>query len=84
MKEYKKTIHIPESIFRLIESYLSIGLAKQSFYLYKILNYNFPNTQWAVEASELVKKFGIHKNLKRYKKKQLNIENLSPEDLDLI
>ena len=42
LKKYKKSAHIPESIYRLIECYVSLGLVKQSFYFYKILEYNFP------------------------------------------
>ena len=38
--EYKKSTLIPESIYRLIESYTALGLVKQSFYLYKILEFN--------------------------------------------
>jgi outer membrane protein assembly factor BamD len=84
LKDYKKTIHIPESIFRLIECYISIGLVKQSHYLYKILEYNFPKTKWTIEGQNLLKEYKINKNLKKFKKKQLDIDKLNAEDLDLI
>ena len=45
LKEYRKSVLIPESIYRLIESYISLGLVKQSFYLYKILEFNFPQVE---------------------------------------
>ena len=35
-------MHIPEALYRLIECYTSLGLVKQSLYIYKILKYNFP------------------------------------------
>ena len=38
LKDYKRSIHTPESLFRLIESYTSLGLIKQASYLYKILS----------------------------------------------
>ncbi|MEC8265185.1 MAG: outer membrane protein assembly factor BamD [Pseudomonadota bacterium] len=84
LKNYKKSSHIPESIFRLIECYISLGLVKQSYYFYKILEYNFPRSKWAEESEEIVKKTKINKNLKKFKKKQLDLKSLKPEDFDLI
>ena len=43
LKDYRKSKLVSECIYRLIESYVSLGLIKQSFYLYKILEFNFPN-----------------------------------------
>ena len=54
ISEFKKSIHIPEAIFRLIECYTSLGLSKQAIYLYKILEYNFKKTVWVKEAKGLV------------------------------
>ena len=75
---------IPESIYRLIESYTALGLVKQSFYLYKILEFNFPNSTWTKEAVKLVDKYKLNKNLKKYKKKQLDLKKLNSTDFDLI
>ena len=84
LREYKKSTHIPESIFRLIECYISLGLVKQSFYFYKILEYNFPKTEWAKESEKLIKDNKINLNLKKFKKKQLDLKSLKAEDFDLI
>ena len=84
LKNYKKSSHIPESIFRLIECYVSLGLVKQSYYFYKILEYNFPRSQWAKGSEEIIKEKKINKNLKKFKKKQLDLKSLKPEDFDLI
>lgn len=84
LREYKKSTHIPESIFRLIECYISLGLVKQSFYFYKILEYNFPKTEWAEESEKLIKDNKINLNLKKFKKKQLDLKSLKAEDFDLI
>ena len=46
LKKYKRSVHTPESLYRLIESYTSLGLVKQADYLYKILSYNFPKSSW--------------------------------------
>ena len=84
LKEYRQSTQIPESIFRLIESYVSIGLIKQSYYLFKILEYNFPRSQWTREGSKIVEKYKINKNLAKYKKKQLDLKKLKSSDLDLL
>ena len=84
LREYKKSTHIPESIFRLIECYISLGLVKQSFYFYKILEYNFPKTEWAEESEKLIKDNKINLKLKKFKKKQLDLKSLKAEDFDLI
>ena len=42
--KYKRSVHTPESLFRPLESYTSLGLVKQANYLYKILSYNFPKS----------------------------------------
>ena len=84
LREYKKSTHIPESIFRLIECYISLGLIKQSFYFYKILEYNFPKTEWAEESEKLIKDNKINLNLKKFKKRQLDLKSLKAEDFDLI
>ncbi len=84
LREYRQSTQIPESIFRLIESYVSIGLIKQSYYLFKILEYNFPKSQWTQEATKIVSKYKINKNLAKYKKKQLDLKKLKSSDLDLL
>ena len=84
LKKYRQTIHVPESIFRLIECYISLGLKKQSLYLYRILKYNFANSDWSNEASNLLKTKNINKKLRSLKKKELDINKLNPEDFDLI
>ena len=84
LREYRQSTQIPESIFRLIESYVSIGLIKQSYYLFKILEYNFPRSQWTREGSKIVEKYKINKNLAKYKKKQLDLKKLKSSDLDLL
>ena len=84
LKEYRQSTQIPESIFRLIESYVSLGLIKQSYYLFKILEFNFPKSKWTIEGLKVAKKYKINKNLKKYRKKQLDLEKLKSSDFDLL
>ena len=81
ISEFKKSTHIPEAIFRLIECYTSLGLSKQAIYLYKILEFNFKKTEWVKEAKSLVLK---NANFVKFKKKELDIKNLNIEDFDLM
>ncbi len=83
LKKYKRSVHTPESLFRLIESYTSIGLVKQADYLYKILSYNFPKSSWKKEGDTLAKKYNINTNLKKYKKQAIDLNNLKDKDFEL-
>ena len=83
IKKYKRSVHTPESLFRLIESYTSIGLVKQANYLYKILSYNFPKSSWKKEGDTLAKKYKINTNLKKYKKQAIDLNNLKDNDFEL-
>ena len=83
LKKYKRSVHTPESLFRLVESYTSIGLVKQANYLYKILSYNFPKSSWKKEGDILVKKYKINTNLKKYKKQAIDLNKLKDKDFEL-
>ena len=83
LKKYKRSVHTPESLFRLVESYTSIGLVKQANYLYKILSYNFPKSSWKKEGDTLAKKYNINTNLKKYKKQAIDLNNLKDKDFEL-
>ena len=83
LKKYKRSVHTPESLFRLVESYTSIGLVKQANYLYKILSYNFPKSSWKKEGDILAKKYKINTNLKKYKKQAIDLNNLKDKDFEL-
>jgi outer membrane protein assembly factor BamD len=83
LKKYKRSVHTPESLYRLIESYTSLGLVKQANYLYKILSYNFPKSSWKKEGEELAKKYKINVNLKKYNKQSIDLDNLKDKDFEL-
>ena len=83
LKKYKRSVHTPESLFRLVESYTSIGLVKQANYLYKILSYNFPKSSWKKEGDTLAKKYNINTNLKKYKKQAIDLNKLKDKDFEL-
>ena len=61
-----------------------VGFSSQSYYFYKKLEYNFPGSDWVKEAENIIKEKKINKNLKKFRKKQLDLKSLKPEDFDLI
>ena len=81
LSQFKKSTHIPEAIFRLIECYTSLGLSKQAIFLFRILEYNFKKTEWVREAKRLVLK---NANFVKFKKKELDLNNLNVDDFDLM
>ena len=81
ISEFKRSTHIPEAIFRLIECYSSLGLSKQAIFLYRILEYNFKKTEWVKEAKRLVLK---NANFVKFKKEELDLKKLKAEDFDLM
>ena len=84
ISDYRKSMHIPEALYRLIECYTSLGLVKQSLYIYKILKYNFPKSDWQKEAKDILRIKDIKKNLKNLKKRELDIKKLNIDEFDLI
>ena len=44
---YKNTSSIPETLYRLTEAFLMIGLKKEAVKSDAVLKYNFPNSEWA-------------------------------------
>ena len=83
LKKYKRSVHTPESLYRLIESYTSLGLVKQANYLFKILSYNFPKSSWKKEGETLAKKYKINVNLKKYNKQAIDLDNMKDKDFEL-
>ena len=84
IKKYKNSAQIPESLFRIMECYLSLGIKPQAITLFKILNYNFPESPWSTESKALMKdtkvKVSILENLKE--KKKIEINTLNIDELD--
>lgn len=51
---YLDTIHAPEALFRLIESYVAMGFFKETNVINKTLQGKYPNSNWAKYARELL------------------------------
>ena len=55
LKEYQNTSVIPETLFRLNEALLMLGLKEEAIKSNAILNYNFPKNEWAMLSKKLFK-----------------------------
>ena len=55
LKDYQKTSVIPETLYRLSEALLILGLKDEAIKSTALLDYNFPNNNWTKLSKNLVK-----------------------------
>ena len=56
---HQTTSHTPEALFRLVESYLTLGLADEAKRNGAVLGYNFPGDRWYSDAYKLLNDAGL-------------------------
>ena len=54
MQNYQNTSSIPETLYRLTEALLMIGLKKEAVKSDAVLKYNFPNSEWTSLSRSLL------------------------------
>ena len=54
LKNYKNSSVIPESLYRLYEALLMLGLRNEAYKSKAILNYNFPKNKWSLLSESLL------------------------------
>jgi outer membrane protein assembly factor BamD len=59
IQTYDTTSHAPEALHRLVESYLSIGLAGQAQAAAAVLGYNYPGSSWYQDSYALMQGQGV-------------------------
>ena len=59
---YKNTPHYPEALFRTIEAYTMIGVYNKVKIYAKILNREFPNSEWNKLSFKLIQDYDIRVN----------------------
>jgi len=57
--KYDTTSHAPEALYRLVESYLSVGLIGQAQQTAAVLGFNYPGTDWYADAYALMQGQGV-------------------------
>ena len=58
VKNYQTTQQVQEALFRMTESYLSLGLVDEARAAAAVLGYNYPQGQWYAKAFQLTEKYG--------------------------
>ena len=59
VEEYSNTRHVEEALYRLTESYLSLGLQSEAQTAAAVLGHNFPDSEWYRDAYALLGKGGL-------------------------
>lgn len=54
IEKYQTTTHVPESLLRLTESYLALGLNSEAQAAGAVLGYNYPGSTWYQDAYALL------------------------------
>jgi outer membrane protein assembly factor BamD len=56
---YQTTSHTPEALYRLVEAYLTVGLAQEAVKNGAVLGYNYPGDAWYRDAYALLTSRGL-------------------------
>ncbi|MBA4354791.1 MAG: outer membrane protein assembly factor BamD, partial [Novosphingobium sp.] len=54
--KFQTTSHAPEALYRLVESYLSLGLPVEAQKAAAVLGKNYPGSKWYERSFELMNK----------------------------
>lgn len=55
VKYHQTTVHVKEALYRLVESYLSLGLVKPAYQVAALLGYNYPESKWYHLTYDLIR-----------------------------
>lgn len=59
VEKYQTSTHVEEALFRLTESYLSLGLVNEAKTAAAILGHNYPSSPWYARSYDLLKQQGL-------------------------
>ncbi len=72
LKEYETTVHVEESIHRLVEIYYKLGMEEESLKYASLLGYNYNSSQWYKETYKIFnRKFKISVPEKKKEKSKI-------------
>lgn len=58
VEQYQNTRHIEEALYRLVETYLALGVVNEAQTAAAVLGHNFPQSQWYKDAFALLQNAG--------------------------
>lgn len=73
---YQTTSHAPEALYRLVEAYLTLGLAEEAKRNGAVLGFNYPGDAWYADAYELLTDRGLRPAIEPTGKKGGLLRNL--------
>tara|TARA_B100000242_G_scaffold290510_1_gene262032 strand:+ start:1030 stop:1857 length:828 start_codon:yes stop_codon:yes gene_type:complete len=84
LKKHKNSAQIPESLYRILECYISIGLQEQAIKVASIIKYNFPKSVWYDQTIKTIKSSNIEISQleKSQKNKEVDLEIVDFENFD--
>ena len=53
IRDYDRTNQVPEALYRMAESYLSLGLTEEADRVSAVANFNYPNSVWTARLNEV-------------------------------
>lgn len=59
LERYDTTSHTPEALYRLVESYLALGIRDEAMKVAAVLGYNYPGNKWYRYCYKLMAKNGL-------------------------
>lgn len=78
VKDYDTTSHSPEALYRLVETYLSLGLKQEALAAGAVLGYNYPETNWYRDAYRLLGNEGLDPEAASEAQKRTWLQRLIP------
>ena len=54
---YQRTTHVPEALYRLVESYTALGLIDEARKVTAVLGFNFPESLWYQDSYDLMRRY---------------------------
>ncbi len=54
VEDYQTTTHVPESLHRLTEAYLALGIIEEARKTASVLGHNFPGSEWYVNSYQFL------------------------------
>ncbi|RME62260.1 MAG: outer membrane protein assembly factor BamD [Alphaproteobacteria bacterium] len=59
LERYETTSHTPEALYRLVESYLALGIRDEARKAAAVLGYNYPGSKWYRYCYKLLARHGL-------------------------
>lgn len=59
VQQYQTTRHVEEALYRLVESYMALGIVQEAQAVGAVLGHNYPESQWYRDAFNLLQQGGV-------------------------